>query len=94
MERYKAEGSKRFTRENLIPVIVGADVEHLYHKLSDLDSALNCYKAVMETEIVFLNINYRLATKYIAICMTAQEHKLSPLSGILPRQTTTSGTKP
>ena len=69
-------------------------MEALYPNLSDLDAALICYQAVIETEIEFHNINYKLATKYIAISMTAQEQRLSPLAGILPRRTTTSGTRP
>ena len=40
--------------------------------MSDLevDKALICYYEVMDTEVEFRNINYRLATKYIAIGLT------------------------
>ena len=81
-------------QEKLIPVVVGADVEALYPSLADLDTALICYNAVMESEIEFLNINYKLATKYIAICLTETELMLSPIAKILPRRTTRSGTRP
>ena len=74
-------------QETFAPVIVGADVKALYPSLSDLESALICYKAVIETKVTFTNINYRLATKYIAICMTDDEQKVSPLRNILQRRT-------
>ena len=69
-------------------------MEALYPSLADLDTALICYNAVMESEIEFLNINYKLATKYIAICLTETELMLSPIAKILPRRTTRSGTRP
>jgi hypothetical protein len=88
------DSQRQKIQESWVPVLVGADVEALYPNLSDLDAALICYQAVIETEIEFQNINYKLATKYIAISMTAQEQRLSPLAGILPRRTTTSATRP
>ena len=79
-------------QETFAPVIVGADVMALYPSLSDLESALICYKAVIKTKVTFTNVNNRLATKYIAICMTDDEQKVSPLKNILPRRTEKRGT--
>ena len=49
---------------------MGADVKALYPSLTDLEVALLCYEAVMETDIKFENINYRTVAKYIAIHLT------------------------
>ena len=46
-----------------------------------------CYQAVMDTEVVFQKINYHIAAKYIAICLTYTEQRLSPLYNVLPRRT-------
>jgi hypothetical protein len=86
--------SRQEIQEKLIPVIVGADVQALYPSLSDLDTALICYQAVMNTEVVFQNINYHIAAKYIAICLTDTEQRLSPLYSVLPRRTAKNGVKP
>ena len=45
---------------------MGADVEALYPNLADVDVALICYKAVMESGIKFNNINYKLTRTYSA----------------------------
>ena len=75
-------------------MIVGADVEALYPSLSDVDVALICFQAVMDTKIKFDNVNYRAATQYIALNLSETERRLSPLAKILPRRTTNVGAKP
>ena len=75
--------SRKEIQEELIHVIIGADVQALCPSWSDLDTALICYQAVMNTEVVFQNINYHIAPKYIAMCLT--EQRLSPLYSVLPR---------
>ena len=56
--------------------------------------ALICFRAVMDTKVNLVNINYVLAVKYIAICMEETEQRHSPLSKILPRRTTKNGVRP
>ena len=44
------------------------------------------YKAVMDTEVEFKNINYQEGVRYIALTSTAQECRLGPLRRVLPRR--------
>ena len=50
-------------QEEFVPIIIGADVKALYPSLSDLDTAIICFHAIMDTDIQFKNIDYRLAAK-------------------------------
>ena len=88
------ESSQVDVQEVFAPVIIGADVKALYPSLSDLDTAIICFNAIMDTDIHFTNINYKLASKYIAICMTDEEQRTSGIRDILPKRTTKNGVKP
>ena len=81
-------------QDTLELVVVGADVEALYPNLSDIEVALICYQAVMESSITFNNINYKLARTYIAMNLSKTEQRLSPLYRVLPRRTSRGGTRP
>ena len=88
------DASRMEIQDELIPVIVGSDVKALYPSLADLDVGLICYNAVMNSEIEFSNVNYKLATKYITLNFSAAEQRLSPLWKVLPRRTVTTGARP
>ena len=47
--------------------IVGADVESLYPSLDDKTVADLVYKAIIESEIKFANVNYKEAVRYLAL---------------------------
>ena len=66
--------------------IIGADVEALYPSLEAIQVANIVYKAVMETDIEFNNINYQEGVRYIALSSTAQECRMGPLKRVLPRR--------
>ena len=66
-------------------------IHSCYYRGRCPDIVLICYQAVMNTEVVFQNINYHIAPKYIAMCLT--EQRLSPLYSVLPRRTTKNGVK-
>ena len=75
-------------------VIVGSDVCALYPSLTDIEVALMCFNAIMNTDVKFLSFNYRVASVYIAMHMTEEEQRRSPLYRILPRRSTKHGVKP
>ena len=75
-------------------VVVGADVAALYPSLADLEVGIICHNAVMNTNIKFNNINYRIAAKYVSIYLSETEARLSPMFPILPRRTSKQGVRP
>ena len=75
-------------------VIVGSDVCALYPSLNDMEVAIICYQAILDSDIKFLNFNYEVASKYIAMHLTEEEQRRSPLYRVLPRRTTRNGVKP
>ena len=75
-------------------VVVGSDVEALYPSLSDVEVAVICFNAVMESNIRFQNFDYRKGRIYIAMHMTEDEQRRSPLYRVLPRRTTRNGVRP
>ena len=75
-------------------VIVGSDVCALYPSLNDIEVAIICYQAILDSNINFQNFNYLVAGKYIAMHLTAEEQRRSPLYRVLPRRTTSNGVKP
>ena len=60
--------------------IIGAEVEALYPSLEAIQVADIVYKAVMETEIEFKNINYQEGVRYIALT-SAGVHDWAPEEG-------------
>ena len=64
---YAKDAKPEDIQDALDLVVVGADVEALYPNLSDIEVALICYKAIMESRITFSNIIYKLAVTYIAM---------------------------
>ena len=48
----------------------------------------------MNSKIRFKNINYHTAGKYVAMHMTEEEQKRSPLARILPRREARGGVRP
>ena len=75
-------------------VIVGSDVCALYPSLNDIEVAIICYQAILDSNINFQNFNYLVAGKYIAMHLTEEEQRRSPLYRVLPRRTTKNGVKP
>ena len=65
-------------------VIIGSDVTALYPSLTDIEVAITCFDAVLNSDIKFLNINYQVAGKYVAMHLTPEEQRRSPLYNILP----------
>ena len=74
--------------------IIRAEVEALYPSLEAIQVADIVYKAVMETEIEFKNINYQDGVQYIALTSTAQECRIGPLKRVLPRRRHVNGVRP
>ena len=58
--------------------VIGADVEQLYPSLHAVEVAEIVYKAMMDTEVKFDNVEWLEAFKYIALTSTAQECRLGP----------------
>ena len=75
-------------------VIIGSDVTALYPSLTDIEVAITCFDAVLNSDIKFLNINYQVAGKYVAMHLTPEEQRRSPLYNILPRRTSKNGVRP
>ena len=64
-------------QENKKTVIVGADVEALYPSLIDIEVAIICYNAIVESNIEFQNICYRtMGNGYVHFV-----HRLAPHQG-------------
>jgi hypothetical protein len=74
-------------------VVVGSDVVSLYPSLTDIEVAVICYNAIMESNISFGSINYRQARMYLAMHMTEAEQRISPLRRVLPTREA-SGVRP
>ena len=60
-------------------VVVGSDVYALYPSLNDIEVAIICYNTILNSDIRFLNFNYWVASKYIAMHLTEVEQRRSPL---------------
>lgn len=65
-------------------LVVGADVESLYPSLSDTHVAEVIYKAIMETDIKFENINYKEGVRYLALNWSEMDCRTSSLGRVLP----------
>ena len=75
-------------------VIIGADVEGLYPALRDLEVAAICYKAVIDSNIVFQNIEYKKLGMYLAMNLTVEEAMIHPLGRVLPTRRSNGGSRP
>ena len=75
-------------------VIVGADVAALYPSLNDIEVAIIIFNAILNTDIKFLNFNYRVASVYIAMHLTPDEVRRSPLGRVLPKRSAKGGVRP
>ena len=74
--------------------IVGADVVSLYPSLDDKTVAEIVYNSIMNTEIRFDNVNFKEAVRYLALNWSKAECRTSPLRRVLPRRSSTQGTRP
>ena len=74
--------------------MIGSDVTVLYPSLSDIEVSIIVHDAIMKSEVKFVNINYRLATQYIAMHLENSEQKFSDLNRVLPVRTARGGAKP
>ena len=92
--KYARDSTKDEIHDVFELVVIGADVEALYPSLSDIDVAWIYHDAVMNSKVVFSNINYKKALKYIAISLDKSEQRLSPLYRVLPRRTSKGGVRP
>ena len=86
--------NKEMIQDEEMMVIVGSDVEALYPSLSDVEVALICFDAIMNSDINFQMINFRVAGKYVAMHLSKEEQLLSPLRRILPVRTAKGGVRP
>ena len=71
-------------------VIIGSDVKALYPSLSDIEVALICYQAILDSDVKFLNFNFRAASLYIAMHLTEEEQRRSYLYRVIPIRTAKS----
>ena len=60
---------KEMVQDVLQLLVIQADVEALYPRLTDIEVGNICSEAIMKSKITFSNINYRKARLYIAINM-------------------------
>ena len=74
--------------------VIGADVESLYPSLDCKTVANLVYKAILETDITFANVNYKEAVRYIALMWTKQECRMSDIRRVLPWRASKSGARP
>ena len=74
--------------------MTGANVEGLYPSLSDIEVALIVFEAIINSDIKFENVDFHMAGKYVAMHMTEEEQRVSPISRILPRRTAKGGVRP
>ena len=75
-------------------MVVGADVESLYPSLSAVHVADIVFKAIMESDIKFENINYKEGARYLALNWSRQECRMSKLWRVLPRRASKQGSRP
>ena len=75
-------------------MIIGSDVEALYPSLEDMEVAEVVYKAIMESKVKFVNVDYREAVRYIAMNWSAQRCGQSDLRRVLPWRTNKGGVRP
>jgi hypothetical protein len=75
-------------------LIVGADVESLYPSLEAQTVANIVYKAMLETEIKFKNIDFKEAIRYIALNWTEKECRTSNIWKLLPWRSKKQGVRP
>ena len=69
-------------------------MEGLYPALRDLEVAAICYKAVIDSDIEFDNIEYKKLGIYLAMNLTAEEAMIHPLARVLPTRRSSSGGRP
>ena len=74
--------------------VIGADVESLYPSLDCKTVANLVYKAILETDITFANVNYKEAVRYIALMWTKQECRMSDIRRVLPWRVSKLGARP
>ena len=75
-------------------MIVGSDGEALYPSLSDIEVAMICFDAIMQSDIKFQMINFQVDGTYVAMHLTKEEQMLCPLRRILPVRTAKGGMRP
>ena len=75
-------------------VIIGADVDALYPSLEADEVAAVCYQSVMDSEVSYEGVDYLEAVRYLALNMTEQECRLSPLRRVIPYRRGKTGTRP
>jgi hypothetical protein len=88
---YADEVDNGLVQGDLELVVIGADAEGLYPSLTDVEVANICYKAVMESDVIFDN---RKTAQYIDMHLSKEEQRLSPLARILPKRTSKGGIRP
>ena len=62
--------------------------------MTDLEVAMFCYDAVMNSKIKFENVKFRKARIYIEMTMSKSELMMSPLRRVLPWRTAKGGVRP
>ena len=65
-----------------------------YQALKDMEVADICYKAILNSSIIFNNINYLRASIYVAMNLTSDEAKIHPLGRVLPKRVHKTGSRP
>ena len=74
--------------------VVGADVESLYPSLNDEVVANLVYEAILETDMKFLNINYKEGVRYLALNWSEKECRTSNLRRVQPWRANNRGVRP
>ena len=75
-------------------VIVGADVASLYPSLDPILTSELIYRAVLETEIEFQNIDYKEVSTYLAVVLNQSEARKMKIAHLLPVRRNRQGQKP
>ena len=75
-------------------MIVGGDVASLYRSLNDIEVAIIIYNAILNSNIKFLNFNFKVASVYIAMHLTPDEIQRSPLKKVIPIRSAKGGMRP
>ena len=91
---YADEVDNNLVQDELELVVIGADAVGLYPSMTDVEVAIICYEAVMNSKVKFTNINNRKALQYIAMNLSKEEQRWSPLNRLLPRRTSKGGVRP
>ena len=91
---HASQVTNKEVKDDSTKLVIGADVEGLYHTLKDMEVANICYQAILKTTIKFSNIEFQKVSNYVAMNMTEDERTIHPLGSILRRRKSKTGSRP